>query len=195
MKLKPIFEWTDPFLHYTFSNFFDEDELSAYKSIDPHGNHGNELTRTRTSSKNRIFIDDNLCKTYEIYRNIRDFFVSKETIELFESYVNKSVPNYLRLEVIKDTGESWLEPHCDIMEKYVSFLLFINDSNENPNIGTDLYSSDLIVKKTVPFIDNTGYFFYPGKDTWHGLEKKKIKTHRKILMMNYVEFNTEIKLK
>lgn len=194
MNIESIKSFSDPFQHYTFSGFFTPSELREYKAIDPHGLFGNQLTQTRTSSKQRIFIDDGLCKTHKIYEKIRSFFSLEDTIRLFESYTDKPAPEYLRMEIIKDVGESWLEPHCDIKEKYISLLIFINDSCEDENLGTDLYSVNLEVKKTVPFIDNTGYFFYPGDNTWHGLERRKIKTHRKILMVNYVTFKTEIQL-
>lgn len=194
MRFGSIKSWKDPFQHYTFSTFFTPRELLEYKGVDPHGLAGNQLTQTRTSSKRRIFIDDELCKKYKIYSKIRKFFSSESTIRVFESYSDKKAPEYLRMEIIKDVGESWLEPHCDIKEKYLSLLIFINDSCEHESLGTDLYSAELKVKKTVPFLDNTGYFFYPGDNTWHGLERKKIHTHRKILMVNYVTFKTEIQL-
>lgn len=194
MRFRSIKLCRDPFRHYTFSRFFSPGELIEYKRVDPHGEEGNQLSQTRTSSKRRIFIDDELCGKHKIYSKLRDFFSSEPTIGLFESYIGERAPQYLRMEIIKDVGESWLEPHCDIKEKYVSLLIFINDNGEDENLGTDLYSSELVVKKTVPFVDNTGYFFYPGDNTWHGLERKKINTHRKILMVNYVTFKTEIQL-
>lgn len=194
MRFRSIKSWKDPFQHYTFSRFFSSGELEDYKLVDPHGENGNQLNQTRTSSKRRIFIDDELCEKHKIYSKLRSFFSSEDTISLFESYIGTRAPNYLRMEIIKDVGESWLEPHCDIKEKYLSLLIFINDVGEDENLGTDLYSSDLVVKKTVPFVDNTGYFFYPGDNTWHGLERRKIKTYRKILMVNYVTFKTEIQL-
>ena len=194
MRFRSIKVWNEPFRHYTFKNFFSPTELEEYKSIDPHGNSGNQLNKTRTSSQNRIFIDHNLCEKHRIYSKLKQFFSSEKTLKLFESYIGEKVPEYLRIEIIKDVVESWLEPHCDIKEKYLSLLIFINDVGEDENLGTDLYSADMKVKKTVPYIDNQGYFFYPGDNTWHGLEKRKIKIHRKILMVNYVTFPTEIQL-
>ena len=32
---------------------------------------------------------------------------------------------------------------------------------------------------TVPYIDNTGFYFYPSNDTWHGLESINIKDLKK----------------
>lgn len=192
MRFDSLKEHTTPFRHYTFDDFFHKDELKEYKSINLHPDGGNVLTKTRTSSKLRIFVDDDVCKNHPLFQKLRQFFCSESTLDVFRSRSNAKVPEYLRIEIIKDVGESWLEPHKDIPEKFMSMLVFVNDCDEDVEIGTDLYDEHFNVIKTVPFIDNTGYFFYPGNDTWHGLERKKIKTHRKMLMVNYVSFPTEI---
>lgn len=194
MRFNFIREHSTPFRHYSFENFFADDELVQYKSMDFHGPDGNVLTKTRTSSKTRVFVDNDMCEKYPLFLKLRNFFCNKSVTEMFQSYSTKIIPKYLRIEVIKDTGESWLEPHKDIHEKFMSMLVFVNDCGEDESIGTDLYDANLRVAKTVPFIDNTGYFFYPGDDTWHGLEKKQISTHRKMIMVNYVTFPTEISI-
>ena len=38
-------------------------------------------------------------------------------------------------------------------------------------------------------------FFTSGPNTWHGMEKKKIKKERRCLQVNYVEFKTDWKVK
>ena len=165
MRFNSIREHSTPFRHYSFENFFDDGELVQYKSMDFHGPDGNVLTKTRTSSKTRVFVDNDMCEKYPLFLKLRNFFCSKSVTEMFQSYSTKIIPKYLRIEVIKDTGESWLEPHKDIQEKFMSMLVFVNDCGEDESIGTDLYDANLRVTKTVPFIDNTGYFFYPGDDT------------------------------
>ena len=35
---------------------------------------------------------------------------------------------------------------------------------------TDFYDKDFKIVKTSKYINNTGYFFSSGEDTWHGLE-------------------------
>lgn len=210
MNLNNVKIHTFPFGHCEFSHFFEDNELQDISNLDIFDEFGNELSKTRTSSKKRHFVNNDLCKRYPILNKTKNFFASKDTIELIESFHKlvgtaekgnsfspKSFPQYLRIEIIKDVGESWLEPHCDIIEKYMSMLIFLNDCDESHEIGTDLYvdtSTGKKLVKTVPFINNTGYFFYPSDNTWHGLEKKKIKQHRKIIMVNYVSFETEIRL-
>ena len=37
----------------------------------------------------------------------------------------------------------WLKPHCDIKEKLLSSLIFVNPFNESENLGTDFYDEKL----------------------------------------------------
>ena len=76
-------------------------------------------------------------------------------------------------------------------KKLMSSILFVNRYGENENLGTDFYTPDLKVAKTLPYKNNTGYIFTSEKNSWHGLEKKKIKKERRCLQLNYVTFETE----
>ncbi len=99
---------------------------------------------------------------------------SKETYETISKMVNKDLSNsYVRVEVICDREGFWLKPHCDIKEKLMSGLIFVNKENESENLGTDFYNDKLEKVKTVPYKHNYGYLFSSGPNTWHGMEKKK----------------------
>ncbi len=99
--------------------------------------------------------------------------------------------SFVRLEVLKDTQSFWLKPHCDIPEKLISSLIYINDTGEDKNLGTDLYDEDLNLVKTVPFLHNLGYIF-AGPNKWHGVEANKtIKVDRRGIQLNYVTFQTD----
>ena len=120
----------------------------------------------------------------------------KNTYEKISSLINKDLSNsFVRVEVICDRKGFWLKPHCDIKEKLVSCLLFVNKYNESEDLGTDFYNSDLQKIKTLPYKDNYGYFFSSGQNTWHGMEKKEIKKERRCLQVNYVTFQTDWKVK
>ena len=120
----------------------------------------------------------------------------KNTYEKISSLINKDLSNsYVRVEVICDREGFWLKPHCDIKEKLVSCLLFVNKHNESEDLGTDFYNSDLKKIKTLPYKNNYGYFFTSGPNTWHGMEKKEIKKERRCLQVNYVTFKTDWKVK
>ncbi len=120
---------------------------------------------------------------------------SKKTYEAISKMVNKDLSNsYVRVEVICDREGFWLKPHCDIKEKLMSCLLFVNKHDESEELGTDFYDSDLKLIKTLPYKDNYGYFFSSGPNTWHGMEKKEIIKERRCLQVNYVTFKTDWKV-
>ena len=102
--------------------------------------------------------------------------------------------SFVRLEVICDREGFWLKPHCDIKEKLMSGLIFVNNANESEDLGTDFYNEKLEKVKTVPYKHNFGYFFTSGPNTWHGMEKKEIVKERRCLQVNYVTFPTDWKV-
>ena len=112
----------------------------------------------------------------------------KKISELIKKDLSKS---YVRVEIICDRQGFWLKPHCDIKEKLMSCLLFINKFNEDESLGTDFYDKNLNKIKTLPYKDNYGYFFSSGPNSWHGMEKKVIKKERRCLQVNYVTFKTD----
>ena len=120
---------------------------------------------------------------------------NKETTKKVSELTGKDLYNsYVRVEVICDRQGFWLKPHCDIKEKLMSCLLFVNKHNENEDLGTDFYDNNLNKVKTLPYKDNYGYFFSSGPNTWHGMEKKIIKKERRCLQVNYVTFKTDWKV-
>ena len=120
---------------------------------------------------------------------------SKETANKVSELTGKDLSNsYVRVEVICDRKGFWLKPHCDIKEKIMSCLLFVNKHNESEDLGTDFYDNNLKKIKTLPYRDNYGYFFSSGPNTWHGMEKKEIVKERRCLQVNYVTFKTDWKV-
>ncbi len=121
---------------------------------------------------------------------------SQETYQTISKMINKDLSNsFVRVEVICDREGFWLKPHCDIKEKLMSGLIFVNNKNESEDLGTDFYNQKLEKVKTVPYKHNFGYFFTSGPNTWHGMEKKKIVNERRCLQVNYVTFKTDWKVK
>ena len=121
---------------------------------------------------------------------------TKETYQTISKMINKDLSDsYVRVEVICDRQGFWLKPHCDIKEKLMSGLIFVNNENESEDLGTDFYNEKLEKVKTVPFKHNYGYLFSSGPNTWHGMEKKKIFKERRCIQVNYVTFKTDWKVK
>ena len=142
--------------------------------------------------KFRCFITKENSKEFPNLSNFIKELQNKNTYERISSLIGKDLSNsYVRVEVICDRKGFWLKPHCDIKEKLMSCLLFINKYNEDASLGTDFYDNNLNKVKTLPYIDNYGYFFSSGPNSWHGMEKKDIKKERRCLQVNYVTFKTD----
>ena len=187
-----------PYLIYNFYNCFNRDTIYEINHIvselDKNINSIN-YNGERVNGNLRYFIDKNTVKNYPMIEKCIKFLIRKDTINHIENLGNISLENcYLRFEVIIDKENFWLEKHVDIPEKKMSFLLFINDNGEDINNGTDIYNQDLRLVNTIPFIHNSGYMFFPSKISWHGLEKGKNIRYRKVVLINYVTFETDWKL-
>ena len=145
--------------------------------------------------KFRCFVTQENTKEFPGLTNLIKELQSKETHHKISELINKDLSNsFVRVEVICDREGFWLKPHCDIKEKLMSCLLFVNKYNESEELGTDFYDSDLKLIKTLPYKDNYGYFFSSGPNTWHGMEKKEIIKERRCLQVNYVTFKTDWKV-
>ena len=145
--------------------------------------------------KFRCFITKENFNEFPALTNLIKELQNKQTCEKISNLIGKDLSNsYVRLEVICDRKGFWLKPHCDIKEKLMSCLLFVNKHNESEDLGTDFYDSNINLVKTLPYKDNYGYFFSSGPNTWHGMEKKEIVKERRCLQVNYVDFKTDWKV-
>ena len=145
--------------------------------------------------KFRCFINQDNASQFPNLVNFIKELQSKETYETISKMIKKDLSNsYVRVEVICDREGFWLKPHCDIKEKLMSGLIFVNRTNESEDLGTDFYDKNLKKVKTIPYKHNYGYLFTSGPDTWHGMEKKKIIKERRCIQVNYVTFPTDWKV-
>ena len=145
--------------------------------------------------KFRCFITKENSNEFPALTDLVKELQKKETHEKISNLIKKDLSDsYVRVEVICDREGFWLKPHCDIKEKQMSCLLFVNKHNESEDLGTDFYDNNLKKVKTLPYRDNYGYFFSSGPNTWHGMEKKKIVKERRCLQVNYVSFQTDWKV-
>ena len=145
--------------------------------------------------KFRCFVTKNNAKQFPSLIKFINELQSKETHQKISQLIDKDLSNsYVRVEIICDREGFWLKPHCDIKEKLMSGLIFVNNTNESEDLGTDFYNEKLEKVKTVPFKNNYGYMFTSGPNTWHGMEKKKIVKERRCIQVNYVTFPTDWKV-
>jgi hypothetical protein len=147
------------------------------------------------AKKLRCYVTKENSEEFPHLKKLIDELSSKNVHRHLGKVIGKDLSNsYVRLEVICDREGFWLKPHCDIKEKLISSLIFVNPYNESEDLGTDLYDKKLNKVKTVPYKNNYGYFFTCGPNTWHGMEKKKIKKERRCIQINYVTFPTDWKV-
>ena len=147
------------------------------------------------AKKIRCYVTEENANQFPHLKSFIEELRSPKVYNKIGSLIGKDLSNsFVRLEVICDREGFWLKPHCDIKEKLMSCLLFVNKYNENEDLGTDFYDNNLNKVKTLPYKDNYGYFFSSGPNTWHGMEKKDIKKERRCLQVNYVPFKTDWKV-
>ena len=146
--------------------------------------------------KFRCFVSKENEKNYpEILKLVKEL-QTKKTSQAIGNLIGKDLSNaFVRVEICCDRKGFWLKPHCDIKEKLMSSIIFINLLNESENLGTDFYDKNLTKVKTVPYKNNYGYMFTSGPNSWHGMEKKKIVKERRCIQVNYVTFATDWKVK
>lgn len=142
--------------------------------------------------KFRCFVSKENEKNYpEILKLVKEL-QTKETSQVIGNLIGKDLSNaFVRVEICCDRKGFWLKPHCDIKEKLMSSMLFVNRNNESEELGTDFYNEKMEKVYTVPYKDNYGYMFTTDENSWHGLEKKEIKNERRCLQVNYVTFPTD----
>ncbi len=190
---------TYPFNHWTVDQPLSEEAIEEIYQVEiPEGEVIFDGTRAGNKTGNdllgklRVYINRDNCNDFPALNMLVQEMRSRECTKIISKMIGRDLNNsFVRLEVISDKDGFWLEPHCDIKEKLMSSILFVNKYGENENLGTDFYTPDMKVAKTIHYKNNYGYIFTSEKDSWHGLEKKKIKKERRCLQLNYVTFNTD----
>ena len=205
---------TFPFDHWEYSNALSEESIEEILKADIPDvtKHNLNYDGTRAidggaaefregiksggqAIKFRCFVTKENALQFPNLVNFINELQSKKVVNTISRMINKNLSDsYVRLEVICDREGFWLKPHCDIKEKLMSGLIFVNKTNESEDLGTDFYNEKLEKVKTVPYKNNYGYFFTSGPNTWHGMEKKKIIKERRCIQVNYVTFQTDWKV-
>ena len=195
----------EPWEYFTFGQCLTPQQIDEIKTADINRTQVlNDGTRSgykdgvgKQNDKFREYITkENAGKYPELVKFIKELQTEpiRGMIAKLVGNKEKFIGSYVRLEALNDTQGFWLKPHCDIPEKLISSLIYINDTAEDISLGTDLYNEQLELKHTVPFWHNFGYIFH-GPNKWHGMEKgKTIRTERRGIQLNYVTFETDWKV-
>ena len=207
-------KFQDPFEHWELNQPLTEEQISEIVSADIANPIEHDLNYDGTRAidggegkfregisdggkalKFRCFVTKENSNNFPNLTKLINELQSKEVTKKIAELTGKDLSSaYIRVEIICDRKGFWLKPHCDIKEKLMSCLLFVNKYNESEDLGTDFYDNNLNKVKTLPYKDNYGYFFSSGPNTWHGMEKKDIKKERRCLQVNYVTFKTDWKV-
>ena len=177
-----------PFIHWVFNNVFTESLIEALSNLNlkPQKYQKQNGTREINNAK-RLFLNNNNCLKYPVFKNVVNIFQQKNNIIKLENISGSNLQKgKLRIEYAMDEGDFWLEPHLDIKEKLLTFLIYLSGDLGSDQWGTTLYNSDLTYHSQVPYRKNLGFMFVAGNNTWHGFDKQKIQGTRKSLIINYV---------
>ncbi len=199
MNLSKILQYTSPFQHWEIKECLDEKTLDEIKNATlPEGERAYDGTRAADHTgkgidgKLRVFVNKENSNFFPNLTKVINSLQSKITADKISNFLGKELSDsYVRLEIIADKKGFWLKPHKDIQEKLMTMMIWVNPYNESKDLGTDFYNDNYEIVKTIEYINNEGYFFSSGKDTWHGLEKKVIKKERRCIQINYVTFKTD----
>lgn len=178
-----------PFLHYFVENFLPENVLENAKEL------SSELRPSRTNAGHRGDIENrlHLSEKDEKHRFLGSF-LNHSLRELTEKLLQQNKSGKikqlrtadLRAEICCDGPDFWQVPHLDTQDKIVTILCYLGSDNDN-NLGTDIFANEQAYHSTAPFGTNKGLIFFPDSNTWHGFRKNKCDfSFRRTLIVNFV---------
>jgi len=135
----------------------------------------------------RTFFTPALRAQFPACANFADAMQRPDIARLFEQVCGITAGGgFLRMEYIQDTAGAWLQPHCDIPEKLFSMVIYLCTGPEAKDWGTDIYDEQRrwIGRTSAEF--NSAVIFIPGRNTWHGFERRPIVGVRRLMEINYV---------
>ena len=187
-NLKILASRSEPFKHWIFDGVLLEETIDellklplALPKIEKH------TGKRESQNQTRIFFDEHHCNKYSVAKNIAYVFNHPSIISQLGSVCERDLTKgKLRIEYTLDTGGFWLEPHLDIKEKLLTFLIYLSKDPDSSKWGTTIYNRDLSFHSKAPYKSNMGLMFMSGEDTWHGVPKQNIQGIRKNLIINYV---------
>jgi hypothetical protein len=145
--------------------------------------------RREANNAKRIYFTKETYLRFPVCREVVEAFRDERVKREIERVTGaRLAKGRLRVEYCQDVDGFWLEPHVDIPEKLLTLLVYLTDSPELHDAGTDIYDASPAHARvaTVPYEWNTGFAFVPGKNTWHGFSKRPIGGVRKSLIVNFV---------
>ena len=179
---------TNPFKHWIFNKVLPiktaEDFLKLLIDVPKISFYSG---KRETNNSTRVFLNKENCSKYSCMQDVVDIFNNPEIILQLSNICGKNLTKgKLRIEYTMDTGSFWLEPHLDIKEKMITFLIYLSNDPNSSEWGTTVYNNDLTFHSKAPYKQNLGLMFMADKNTWHGVPEQNIQGIRRNLIINYV---------
>lgn len=178
-----------PYLHWSLADVFPESQCTGLLTlpIAPAMLGVTDGTRD-TYNQTRTFITPLLRSQFPSCATLADALQRPDVARLFQDTLGKPFDgSFLRIEYIQDIDGAWLQPHTDIPDKLFSMVVYLCTGPEAKDWGTDIYDEQRrwIGRTSAEF--NTAVIFIPGRNTWHGFDRRPIKGVRRLLEINYVK--------
>ena len=177
-----------PFSHWVFDKVFPKiiiDELLKLPFQAPKIEH--YTGKRESNNQTRVFFNKENCEKFKVINDLVKVFNNSKIIDQLGNICGRDLTKgKLRIEYTMDTGDFWLEPHLDIKEKLLTFLVYLSKDPGSNEWGTTIYNPDLTFHSKAPYRSNLGLMFNQGINTWHGVPKQNIQGIRKNLIINYV---------
>jgi hypothetical protein len=149
---------------------------------------GDTLGKRETHNSTRTFFSAENRRRHAICEEVAQAFQAPRTIELLQCHTGAELAgNFLRIEYCQDRAGFWLEPHTDIGAKKFTMLVYLSDTPDAAQWGTDIYDGALRWVGQAPGDFDKGLIFLPDVDTWHGVVKRDYAGIRKSIIINYVK--------
>ncbi|MAH53562.1 MAG: hypothetical protein QGF80_05375 [Pelagibacteraceae bacterium] len=178
----------EPFKHWLFDGVLSEETIDELLKLPlPVPKIEKHTGKRESQNQTRVFLNKECCNKHSVAKNVTNVFNHPSIISKLSNICGRDLTKgKLRIEYTLDTGDFWLEPHLDIKEKLVTFLIYLSKDPGSSEWGTTIYNRDLSFHSKAPYKSNMGLMFMAGEDTWHGVPKQNIQGIRKNLIINFV---------
>ncbi len=138
-NLGKVMPRSEPFNHWLYNGvLLDEtiDELLNLKL--PLAKIESHKGKREIYNESRIFFNKENCDKYPVVRNIVNVFNNPDIVSQLGKVCGRDLTQgKLRIEFTLDSGDFWLEPHLDIKEKLLTFLVYLSKDPGWGNGGWD----------------------------------------------------------
>lgn len=177
-----------PYRHWLLDGVFPDGLTEVLRGLPfPATDLGGVSGKRELHNDQRHYFDAANQTAFPACRSVAGAFQARPVVEAIEALTGADLTgSRLRIEFAHDGDGFWLEPHTDLGVKLFTMLIYLPESADQIDLGTDVYADRQTWAKRPPFVDNTALVFKPANDTWHGLEPRSISGLRKSLIINYV---------